>query len=308
MRIIKATARIWRARLNQPFKIATGAHAILENVLFSIELEDGTKGYGEAPVATHITGETVQKTLANLKKCAEKIRGRNLHDYSKFYPSWERLFKKNKCGMAAAEMAVLDALTRYLKIPLWKCFGNRPEILKTDLTIVIGTPKEAATAAKRIHKLGIRTLKIKIGKDHDLDLERVCLAAKASPKSGIYLDANQGYDSAGALRFLDQLAQEKIYPVLIEQPVPKDDFKGLVEVSRKTNVTVCADESASSVEDIRKLARLGFRGAVNIKFVKFGIRGAAEAVSAAKDAGFQLMMGVMMESPLASTSATLSRT
>ena len=121
MKIKKASAKIWRAKLNQPFKIATGAHSILENVLFSIELEDGTKGYGEAPVATHITGETVAETLANLQKCAAMIRGQNLCDYEKFYPKWEKLFKTNKSAMAAAEMAIFDALTRMLKLPFWKC-------------------------------------------------------------------------------------------------------------------------------------------------------------------------------------------
>ncbi len=303
MKIKKAAAKIWRARLRQPFKIATGAHSILENVLFEIELENGMKGYGEAPVATHITGETIRQTLQNLKKCSRQICGKNIFDYAEFYLGWKKLFKNNHCALAAAEMAVLDALTRKLGIPFWKCFGERPEILKTDLTIVIGTPDEAYSAAKRIDRLGIRILKIKIGKDHDLDLERVCSAAKVSPTSQIYLDANQGYSAAGALDFLKQLAVKNIHPQLIEQPVPKKDLKGLLEVSQKTSVIVCADESASSPEDVRKLVELGFKGAINIKFVKMGIRGAAHAVAIAKAAGLKLMMGVMMESPLATTAA-----
>lgn len=303
MKIKKASAEIWRAKLNQPFKIATGAHSILENVLFRIQLEDGTWGYGEAPVATHITGETVAQTLANLKVCAQKIRGRSIGHYEQFYPEWEKLFKKNKCAMAAAEMAVLDALTRTLHIPLWKCFGKKPEILKTDLTIVIGSPEEAQMAAAKIHRLGIKALKIKIGKDHDLDLDRVRLAAKAAPGSQIYLDANQGYSAQGALQFLKDLSAYKIKPALMEQPVPKKDLKGLIEVSRKSKVLVCADESASTPEDVRTLVKMGFRGAINIKLVKFGIRGACEAVEIAKRAKLKLMMGVMMESPLATTAA-----
>lgn len=303
MKIKNASAKIWRASLNQPFKIATGAHSILENVLLSIELEDGTCGYGEAPVATHITGETVSQTLSNLKKCASQIQGKSIFDYTEFYSVWEKLFKNNKCAMAAAEMAVFDALTKRLKMPFWKCFGNKPEILKTDLTIVVGTPEEARLAAEKIHKLGILTLKIKIGKNPELDLERVRLAAKVSPYSRILLDANQGFTVKTILKLIDDLAKLKITPDLIEQPVPKHDFKGLVELSKKSKVMICADESASSPADVRKLAELGFRGAINIKFVKFGIRGASEAVAIAKSAGFKLMMGVMMESPLATTAA-----
>ena len=54
---------------------------------------------------------------------------------------------------------------------------------------------------------------------------------------------------------------------------------------------------------MRRLVEMGFKGAVNIKFVKFGIRGARQAVEIAKNAGLKLMMGVMMESPLATTAA-----
>lgn len=303
MKIKKASAKIWRGELNQPFKIATGAHSILENVLLSIELEDGTCGYGEAPVATHITGETVARTLANLKECAAALRGRSIFDYTEFYPGWEKLFTRNKCAMAAAEMAVFDALTRHLKMPFWKCFGSKPEILKTDLTIVIGSPEEAQLAAEKIQKLGIQTLKIKIGKNPELDLERIRLAAKVSPYSRILLDANQGFTVKMILKLTDDLAKLKIIPELIEQPVPKQDLKGLVELSKKSKVMICADESASSPEDVRRLVSLGFQGAINIKFVKFGIRGASEAVAIAKHAGLKLMMGVMMESPLATTAA-----
>lgn len=303
MKIKKASAEIWKAKLNQPFKIASGAHTILENVLFSIELEDGTCGYGEAAVATHITGETVAKTFKNLEAVARWIRGHSVLDYAELYRDMSPKLSGNKCALAAVEMAVLDALTRGLKIPLWKCFGDKPQILKTDLTIVVGSAEETKLAAGKIYRLGIRTLKIKVGKNPELDLERVQLAAKAAPGSRICLDANQGFTAKTTLKFLDDLKRLRINPVLVEQPVPKSDWQGMIEVSRKTKVMVCADESASSVADIQKLSKLGFKGAVNIKFVKFGILGACEAVAAARTAGFKLMMGVMMESPLATTAA-----
>ena len=68
--ITKTSVKFFQAPLYQPFRVATGQHDHLENILFTIELKDGTKGYGEAAVATHITGETVDKTLENLKHIA----------------------------------------------------------------------------------------------------------------------------------------------------------------------------------------------------------------------------------------------
>ena len=65
--IVKTSIKFFQAPLNQTFRIACGQHNRLENILFAIELKDGTKGYGEAAVATHITGETIEQTLKNLK-------------------------------------------------------------------------------------------------------------------------------------------------------------------------------------------------------------------------------------------------
>ena len=76
--IQKAGAKIWRAKLVRPFSIAKGQHDLLENVLFSIERSDGIRGFGEAAVATHITGETVQETLKNLKAAAGAVVGLGL--------------------------------------------------------------------------------------------------------------------------------------------------------------------------------------------------------------------------------------
>jgi len=67
-RIEKATVQRLRAKLHHPFRIATGQHDSLENLLFSLQLRDGTWGYGEAAIATHITGETLDATAQNLKR------------------------------------------------------------------------------------------------------------------------------------------------------------------------------------------------------------------------------------------------
>ena len=56
-----------QAKLISPFRTALGQHDSLENLAFYVELSDGTKGFGEAAVASHITGETLQATHANLE-------------------------------------------------------------------------------------------------------------------------------------------------------------------------------------------------------------------------------------------------
>jgi len=303
MKINKVTVQSWKAKLKTPFTIATGSHASLDNLLLTIELENGVKGFGEACVATHITGETVAGTRKTLLKIANHLRGRSITEYLELFLELEELTAKNRCALAAAEMAMLDAFTRLLKEPLWKIFGERCRKIQSDMTVVIGSVEDAASAARQIKKDGFKAIKLKVGKNPALDFERVKAVCKEFPKVKLILDANQGFNAKTALKFLADLKKIKISPVLIEQPVPKDDLKGLLEVSRKSKVMVCADESASSVEDIQKLIAKGFRGAVNIKFVKFGIHRAWEAAQLCKKNKIKMMIGVMMESQIATTAA-----
>ncbi len=48
-----------------------------------------------------------------------------------------------------------------------------------------------------------------------------------APQLGIILDANQGYTPGQALLCLEALDDRDIRPLLMEQPVHKDDFEGL---------------------------------------------------------------------------------
>ncbi len=303
VRIRKAEARIWRAKLVRPFSIAKGQHDLLENVLFSIELSQGVRGFGEAPVATHITGETVSGTLHNLQKAAREISGREWGSLRDISAEYRKKFSGNTCALAALEMALLDATTRSQGIPLWRLWGRKLRTLRTDMTVVLGDVPEAEAAAREILGRGIRSFKVKIGRDFGLDLRRVAAIAGLAGKCPIYLDANQGFTAAQTLKFLKELAKLKIKPALIEQPVPKGDWEGLTKVTRESRILVCADESVSSLEDARRLVREKAAGSINIKFAKTGVLEAYEIARLAKRHSIKLMIGTMMETPLAVTAA-----
>jgi len=301
--IKRASARVWRAKLTRPFSTAKGQHDLLENVLFSLELSEGVRGFGEAAVATHITGETVQGTLKNLKEASRSVIGRDLMEFPELAEEFKGKFAKNKCALAALEMALLDAATRKKKMPFWKAFGTRAHVLTTDMTVVLGDVPEAETAAREILKRGIRSFKVKIGRDFDRDLKRVAAVARIAGKCPLYLDANQGFTAAQTLKFLKELAWLKIKPLLVEQPVPKEDWEGLAKVTREGKVLVCADESVSSLQDARRLIKTKAAGAINVKFTKTGILEAYEIALLAKKYGIKLMVGTMIETPLAVTAA-----
>ncbi len=292
-----------RKKLIRPFRTSLGQHDILDNVLVSVELGGGIRGFGEAAIASHITGETVEGTVANLSKSAAFIIGKDIVEYAAIAGEAREFFSSNKAALAAVETALLDAFTRRLRIPLWKFFGSRARRLSTDVTVVLSDPETSMGDARRFFKQGFRVFKIKIGEDPETDFQRIMAVKKAIGRSRVYLDANQAYTAAQTLELLRRLEKNGCVPDLLEQPVPKDDIRGLARITRFSGVPVCADESCRSIFDCRALIRGKACSAVNIKIMKTGILEAWEIVVLAKSAGLELMIGGMMETSLAMTAS-----
>jgi L-alanine-DL-glutamate epimerase-like enolase superfamily enzyme len=283
--------------------VASGQHDRLENILFTIELKDGTKGYGEAAPATHITGETIEETLKNLKDLKLWLKGRAVGDYLNISAQLHQRLPHNKSAVAAVEMALMDALTRYLRVPLWRLWNTKPKSLRTDVTIVIADLAQTQARARVFKSQGFRAFKIKIGRDMDMDFKRVQAVYRIAKHSQIILDANQGYSVRQTIQFLKLLNKVGIVPDLIEQPVPRADWDGLKQVTRESKVCVCADESASSLADAIRIIKEKAAGAINVKIMKTGLVHALEISRLAHAAGVKLMMGGMMESNLAMTAS-----
>lgn len=303
MVIRSVRVRRLEAPLIYPFRISTGQHNSLCNVLLILRLKNGTCGCGEAPIATHITGETVESTVALLHRIAPRLKGNFIGNYHRILSELAADLAAIPAARTAVEMALLDALTRSLKIPLWRFFGPRAERLSTDITLVIADAEQTRDSARRFVRAGFRRFKIKVGLDPSADLDRVRIVHAAAPRVGIMLDANQGFTAPAALKFLRRLARHGIRPILIEQPVPRNDWSGMQWITRRSPVPVCADESLHSVADVVRVIQLGAAHAINIKLAKFGFLQAVQMAALARTAKLSLMIGSMMETNLSATAA-----
>ncbi len=292
-----------RADLFMPFAISSGSHERLENILFEVELKSGIKGFGEAAIANHVTGETQNLTFNNLKRIGVWLEGKDIADYFNIFVFAERKLDKNRSALAAVEMAVLDALTKSLNIPLWKFYGNKCAEIKSDITLVIGGEKNNYSFIRKMAARGFNVFKIKVGVDFDKDINRVVSISRITGGAGIYLDANCAYDAETAFKFIKTLEKHKVVPLVFEQPTAKEDFAGLKFLTGKLKMPVCADESVSSVEDAFKIIKNGYANAINIKLMKFGLMRSREIYNLAKIKNIKLMMGEMLESSLSSLCA-----
>lgn len=294
---------ILEAPLIHPFRISTGQHDSLHNVLLILRLNDGTCGFGEAAIATHITGETVESTIALLRRVAPHLKGRFIGDYHRILTELGSDLDAIPSARTAVEMALLDALTQTLNIPLWRFFGTRAERLSTDITLVIADAEQTHDSVRGFVRAGFRRFKIKVGLDPASDLDRVRIVHAAAPRAGIILDANQGFSAPAALKFLQRLARFGIRPILVEQPVHRNDWDAMRWITRRSPSPVCADESLQSVADVVRIIQLGAAHAINIKLAKFGFLQSIQMAALARASDLSLMIGSMMETNLSATAA-----
>lgn len=297
-RIASIDARPWRVPLSEPFAIAGGTAHDLDSVRVRLRLADGTTGWGEASPLPAFNGETAAVSLRQVRAAAKGWLGRDASAWRPLLAELEeRLPKDGGAARAALGMALLDAWTRRAGLPLYALFGGASTRVESDVTVTIVGPEAAAAAAKRIRALGVRTIKIKVGEDPDSDAARVRAVHAAHPRARLTLDANQGYGPRESLALMRRLSRVPI--ALFEQPAKADDWDGLAEVGRKGKVPVAADESLRGRKDALALARKGCVSVLNLKLMKMGLLEAWDCALIAKAAGLGLMVGGMVETPLA---------
>jgi L-alanine-DL-glutamate epimerase-like enolase superfamily enzyme len=288
--------------LHTPFGIAGGAQDVARNVLVTAELNDGTCGYGEAAPFPAFNGETQAMALSAVGAAQSVVVGADAREWRRIALALRSAVGPVGSARCAIETAILDALTRRARLPLWSFFGGATTTLETDMTVTTGTAEQAESDARAILGRGISTIKIKIGSgDVALDLDRIMAVRAAAPAAPLILDGNCGYSADGALQLLALLHERGITPALVEQPVPKDDLAGLSQVAQWCGAPIAADESLTSAADVLRLAERRAVQVVNIKLMKCGVAEALDIAAAARAAQLGLMIGGMVESILAMT-------
>src|SRR5215472_3545470 len=289
--------------LLEPFTIATGSVSDARNVLIMITLEDGSVGYGESAPFPPSTGESQETALAAAQGCAAMIEGKDAAHWRILSKLMRSVYFSQMTAIAGIEMAMLDALTRSYGIPLFIFFGGASTVVETDMSIPMVTPEHGYELAKDIVARGITSIKIKVGGDIRNDVARVEAIREGAPGLGLTLDANQGYTANEALLCLEALDDRDIRPLLMEQPVHKDDYEGLRYVTQHTTVPVAADESAYNAANVAHLISIGAVNVVNIKLMKCGFVEALDIAAVCRATHTPLMIGAMMESRLATSAA-----
>lgn len=305
VQISDAESRPLNVPLLSPFVIASTRLETVRNVAVQIRLTDGSIGWGEVPTLPPVTTENQPVALemashacAHLMKCPPATCGQILKELHNLLPRGS-----SSAVRAGIEMAIFDAVSQSIGLPLWRFFGGCASTIVTDITIPICTPKEAASLASKYAERGFNVLKLKVGgRKIWADLEMILAIRNECTQSQFILDANEGYQPDEALELLKRLDEEGITPILLEQPVPKHNWNELGYVNRVAKdlygVPIAADESCRSLLDAQRIASNHLADIINIKIAKVGVLGALELIEFANATNIQLMIGGMVETRL----------
>lgn len=138
-------------------------------------------------------------------------------------------------------------------------------------------PEQAGRLARAAGRAGYGCVKVKVGSGDDIGRVKAVREA-VGPSCRVRLDANGRWDVETATTRIVTLRRFDLE--MVEQPVAS--LEDLARLRRRVDVPLAADESVRSVDDARRLARLGAADVVVVKVQPLGgVRRALEVVEAA---------------------------
>lgn len=298
--------------------------------------DDGTiyTGFGESVPRDYVTGETVDGALKRINDDYFPLLKN--YDFSAPLEVMEYLWKcfqdlgleEKSFGASwcAVELAVIDAVCKASGFNLSSMLAiydvTKSEKISKEATGVSaakGTSSDSITYGGVIpfggtiitaiillyfKFLGLKTVKMKVGRELDKDLQKLKLARKILGKDAILrVDANCAWTEDETIYFAEKMRQFKVNS--IEQPLPAEDILGMKRLTEALPETLVADESLCTMKQARVLIENRACDAFNIRLSKVGgVLAASKIADMARENGLGVMMGAQVgESAILSAAA-----
>lgn len=299
--------KTWSADLGntKPYTIAFKTIDEVLNAFVEIELDNGITGIGAGNPSEYVTGESFEQCQDALQeKNLHFLVGRDIQELNQLTFEVTNKFPANPAARAAIDIALYDAFTKYLGVPLVKFLGQKIHSLPTSNTIGIKNVEETLKEAQEYGERGFTVLKVKLGKDVAEDIERIVkLREKFGNKFVIRIDANQGYDVDKTIEFYNKTKHLAVE--LIEQPLPAKAIDEMRTLPNEIRAILAADESLLTPKNAFELVKQPrATGIFNIKLMKCGgISQGLKIADIGLNAGVDLFWGCNDESIISITAA-----
>lgn len=260
--------------------------------ILKVYTNEGITGLGEAPVLKEWGGDhgmyfgESPKTVITvvLDYLLPVIQGENPFNIERIHVLMDQAIKGHNYAKAAVDFALYDIMGKALDVPVYQLLGGLyRERIPLAHSIGIMEAEKAAEEAIMAVREGIKTIKLKIGRDAKRDTGTVRAVREAiGPDVAITVDGNQGYATArAAIKALREIEAHDV--LFIEQPV--EGLEAMAEVSRALDTPLMADESAWTSYDILRILQTKAASVVSLYPTKPGGLFKAKKVAALCEAG-----------------------
>ncbi|HEY8569514.1 dipeptide epimerase [Microbulbifer sp.] len=306
MKIVDVKLGMLQVPLVTPFKTALRTVECVEDVIVMLETDTGHIGYGNAPATAVITGDTHGSVIEAVRSIfTPLLLGRDVADLNRLTRQIQGAMINNTSAKAAVEIALYDLFAQSYKTPLYRILGGGESSLTTDITISVDYIDKMVADAERAVERGFEILKLKVGKDIGLDIERIkAVYAAVKGRAILRLDANQGWSPKQAVMAIRGLEEAGVLLELVEQPVKANNLEGMRYISERVKTPIMADESIFGPHDVLDVIQRQAAEIINIKLMKTG--GISNALKIADLAGLydvECMVGCMLETSIGVSAA-----
>ena len=244
--------RVYRRPFQTPLLTHHGLWEVREGIVLKLTSLEGKVAYGEIAPLPWFGAESLEQAVHFCAQLPATLSKATLFSILPTLPAcqfgFETVFKN------------LTQDIHYTELPALRCAALLP------------TGKAALSAWRSLWQLGHRTFKWKIGVAPIADelrwletlLGQIPLGAK------IRLDANGGLDELTARHWLDWCDRTGHRIEYIEQPLPPDQFDGLLKLSHRYQPPIALDESIASLEQLKTYYYRGWQGVFVLKAAIIG--------------------------------------
>lgn len=292
--------------LKTPFKTALRTVHNVNNVIVKIITTTGNVGYGEAAPTGVITGDTTGAIIGAIEEHIKKsLIGLDIENLEEIMLRLNNSVLHNSSAKAAVDIAIYDLFGQLYNAPVYKLLGGYKKEIITDITISVNEKEEMVRDSLKAVELGYKTLKIKVGKDANIDIQRMKAIRKAVGYDiNLRIDANQAWQPKEAVKALRQMEDAGVNIEFVEQPVAAHDLDGFKYVTDNISIPTLADESLFTPADAIKILEKRAADFINIKLMKTGgIHNALKIIAIAEVYGVECMIGCMLEAKVSVTAA-----
>jgi len=250
-----------------------------ESVILCVDFDNGVRGFGESTPRDYVTGETCDSVVDCIRNTfAPLLIGKNvdsLNDAGALLDKVESECAKTARGpynsaLGAVDIALIDAVGKHLGKSASECLGPKVrDEIQYSVTLPFMPLDKIEKLFVQMKDFQFRFIKILISPFEDENVARVKkIRSLMGDDVDIRIEANGTLPPETCLKNVRNLMKYNISA--IEQPVPKDDIKGMKRFRKKVDVPVIADESLCSMADLKMIVEHEACDIINIKLSKCG--------------------------------------